>query len=228
MPLKAKLSCPRSNHLLELKRGCSQGEIRQTLRGGEAQRKTDARSPRSGAAQQESHCFFRQKNELNTPSPCSAPCGLFIANLFNRLTPSPMRVPSTTDPSSGRVAGSARPPTRRASSPAPPLLPTLQPSIPLRGSYSWPHRPRTPCLGPHPTILLWPPQSHKELNLTNNQVSLEAGSFPVEPQVRSPALTSTWTASRETLEAMGELRQAADCRPCMFGLPCYRQLAPAL
>ena len=100
--------------------------------------------------------------------------------------------------------------------------------FPLRGSYSWSHRPRTPCLGPHPTVFLRPPQSHKELNLANNQVSLEAGPFPAEPQRRPPALTNTWTASRETLEAMGELHQAADCRRCMFGVPCYRQLAPAL
>lgn len=33
MPLKAKLSCPRCNHLLELKRGRSQSEIRQILHG---------------------------------------------------------------------------------------------------------------------------------------------------------------------------------------------------
>lgn len=63
MPLKAKLSCPRCNHLLELKRGRSQSEIRQILRGGEAQRKTDAHWPRSGAARQDSQCFSRQKNE---------------------------------------------------------------------------------------------------------------------------------------------------------------------
>ena len=77
MPLKAKLSCPRSNHLLELKHGCSQGEIRQTLQRGVAQRKTDARSPRSGAAQQESHCFFGQKNE----PPCRQ----------NRIPPAPVQ-----------------------------------------------------------------------------------------------------------------------------------------
>lgn len=162
-----------------------------------ARRKMDAHSPRSRAARDKrvnaspGRKMNSRQAQLNTTSPCSAPCGLFCSKSLQQAGSLPCEgsLHHGTLPGMRGLASPLHLHTGVLSPPPPSVQLSVSPERILilsridQGPLAW-------VLTP---VLLLAPQSHKGTESCQQQVSLEAGPFPVKPVMRPPALTNTWT-----------------------------------